>query len=202
MNLRNLFVLVFFVGFLSACNNNDKPKEESKPVPSKLPAPFRYHEKVEVRPGLIFDVYSWGRGADSLASILILRSDSTNNFFTADNTEIEGKLIEVLNTDMDSDGNPELIIHTELNEKYKPAEIYCYEFSGKESNRIRFPDLTNKTKKQYRGKDKFNVKEGKLMREFSLFDENDLEGKKETGKKNVVYGLEGNSFTISEIEPK
>jgi hypothetical protein len=199
--MKTLFYLAVcsLLTFVS-CSHDAKKVEVKKAEATKLPAPFRMHQKIEVSPGLIFDVLSWGRGADSTSSVLILKSDSLkNNFYVASTDNLDGKLSEVFNTDMDNDGNPEIIVLYQKNDKYHSADVLCYEFL-KNANKIRFPDLSSKTKKSYRGNDKFYVKEGDLFREFSLYDESDKEGKKPLGKKIVRYGLEGNNFTVNEVE--
>ncbi len=194
------YITIALASFLFACNNEVKITAPQKAATTKLPAPFKKHQKVEVGPGLIFDIYSWGRGADSTSSLLILKSDSLKNDFTVAETDnLDGKLSEVFNTDMDIDGNPEVIVVYQKNDKYKSAEVMCYEFL-KNANKIRFPALSYKTKKQYRGNDKFYVKEGKLFREINLFDEADTINKKPIAKKIVRYGLEGNGFTVNEEE--
>lgn len=198
----NIIVALSCIAFLFSCGNEKEAKEEKvKKVVMELPAPFRHHEKIEVGPDLIFDVYSWGRGSDSTSSVLILRSDSLkNNFTVASSDNLDGRLAEVFNTDMDTDGNPEVLIYYTLNDKYDSAKILCYEFNGKNVNQIKFPDLSSKTKSQYRGLDKFYVKDAKLIREFNLFDENDIEGKNPIGKKKVEYNIQNNSFDLTELE--
>ena len=186
--------------FTFACNEEVKKAEIKLNVTPKLFAPFRNHQKVEVGPDLIFDVFSWGRGADSTSSLLILKSDSLkNDFSVAETANLDGKLSQVFNTDMDIDGNPEIIVLYQKNDKYKSADVICFEFL-KDANKIRFPDLSSKTKKQYRGNDNFYVKEGKLFREINLFDEADTLNTKPIAKKVVRYGLEGNNFTLYEEE--
>jgi len=195
-----IYIAISLATFLSACNSDIKIANAPQSQLSKLPAPFRNHQKVEVGPGLIFDIFSWGRGADSTSSLLILKSDSLkNDFSVAETDNLDGKLSEVFNTDMDIDGNPEIIVVYKKNDKYKSAEVICYEFL-KGANKIRFPDLSNKTKKQYRGNDKFYVKEGKLLREINLFKETDTLNIKPLTKKTVCYGLESNGFTVNEVE--
>ena len=150
MKLLKEKILGFAVfGLLFSCS--DAPQKEvgaEKKVEIKLPAPFKKHLKIEVGPEIIFDVYSWGRGSDSSSSVLVLRSDSLKNEFSVASTDnIDGKLQEIFNTDMDTDGNPEIIIYYTKNDQYKSAQVLCYEFTGKAANKIKFPDLTDKTKK-------------------------------------------------------
>ena len=197
---RNLLFGFTLLLAASACQTSDKDKKVESPKKTvvELPAPFRKHLKIEVGPELIFDIFSWGRGSDSTSSVLVLRSDSLKNDFTVASTDnLDGRLQEVFNTDMDDDGNPEVLVYYTNNDEYKTAEILCYEFTGKNVNRIRFPDLSSKTKKQYHGMDKFYVKEGKLFREFNLYEG---DAQKPTGKKTVQYFLRGNSFDLKELE--
>ena len=191
--------MVFAALTAASCQSNEESKVEFKEK-IVLPKPFKSHDKIEVMPGLTFDVLNWGKGADSLSSVIILRSDTARNSSTAFNLEIEGKYIETFNTDMDTDGNPEIIIYTTSNKKYSPANVYCFEYNGKEPSKIRFPDLTDKTNKQYKGKDKFYIHDGKLRREFDLFDNMEDEKAKPVGKKVVEYSIRGNTFDITEID--
>jgi hypothetical protein len=104
-----LFSAIVSIGLVSCGDEKKTDVAETKKAVVNLPAPFRLHEKIEVGPELIFDVYSWGRGSDSTSSLLILRSDSIKNDFTVASTDnIDGRLVEVFNTDMDTDGNPEV----------------------------------------------------------------------------------------------
>jgi hypothetical protein len=192
----NFLSLIFVFGFF-ACSG-DAAKESVKTLTTKvdvLPAPFKKHLKIEVGPDVIFDVYSWGRGADSSSSLLILMSDSLkNDFIVASSSNIDGQLQEIFNTDMDTDGNPEICVYYTLNDELKTAKILCYEFKGKEANAIKFPDLSSKTKSMYLGKDKFYVKEAKLYRDFEL--------KTDSGKitKTLQYFIKNNSFDLTEIK--
>lgn len=200
--LNKLFGLSFILIFFSSCGSNQEKKVNEAPKKAtSLPAPFKHHEKIEVGPELIFDIYTWGRGADSTSSLLVLRSDSIkNDFSVASTNNIDGKFREVFNTDMDNDGNPEILIYYTTNDKYQSAKIICYEFTGKITNEIDFPKLSTKTKIQYRGKDKFYVKAGKLFREFDLYAADDKEGKKPIEKKIIQYFLKGNRFDLNEIK--
>jgi hypothetical protein len=191
------FLAVFIS--LSSCDNQEQ-KKETVAIKNELPKPFKSMEKIEVMPGLIFDIINWGRGADSLSNVLILQSDSIKNRTSAYQIEIDGKLIETFNTDMDNDGNPEIIIFTTANKKHHPAEVYCLEYNRNEPSRIRFPDLSDKTSKQYKGNDKFYVKGGKLMREFDLFENLDDSNAKPIDRKVIQYSLKSNNFDITEMK--
>lgn len=199
--LNKLFGLSLILIVLSSCGGDlDKKEKEAIKKVATLPAPFRHHSKIEVGPELIFDVYTWGRGDDSTSSLLILRSDSIkNDFSVASTNNIDGVFREVFNTDMDDDGNPEVLIYYTENDKFQSAKLICYEFTGKNINEINFPNLSTKTKNQYHGKDKFYVKEGKLFREFDLYNTDDKEGKKAIDKKTIQYFIKGNRLDLNEV---
>lgn len=194
--LLGIFLLLF------SCTAPQKQADHSKKkaVQTELAAPFKKHLKIEIGPEIIFDVFSWGRGSDSSSSLLILRSDSLKNDFTVASTDnLDGHLEEVFNTDMDKDGNPEVVVYFTKNDKSRTADVFCYEFNGKNVNKITFPDLTSKTQKQYRGNDKFYVKGGELYREFNVFADADSTSKP-SGEKLLKYFLKGNKFDLTEME--
>ncbi len=200
-NLFNLIFAFFLLLFIACGNDKQTTNAPIKNVSAVLQAPFHQHQKIEVGPDIIFDILTWGRGSDSTSSLLILRSDSSKNDFSiASSDNLNGRLKEVFNTDMDTDGYPEIVIYYTENDDYNSAQILCFEFTGANANKIRFPDLSRKTISQYRGKDQFFVKEGMLFRNIELFDEADKEGKKAIGKKNIKYFLKGNSFDLEEVE--
>src|SRR4051812_48588604 len=100
---------------LASCANDDK-KPQDIPVISKKPAlmePFRYHKDIEVAPGQTYDIVSWGRGADTVGSFAILHSDSAGRKYTTTTGDLDGHITDVYNADMDTDGNPEILIQSE-----------------------------------------------------------------------------------------
>lgn len=184
-----------------SCNNEEQKESDTKIVKTNLnvlPAPFKKHHKIEIGLEIIFDIYSWGRGADSSSSVLVLRSDSLKNEFSVASTDnLDGRL-QVFNTDMDNDSNPEIVIYYTKNDAYETAKVICYEFVGKEVKKINFPDLTDKTQKIYKGLDKFYTKEGFLFREFNIYENS--ESNKPTSKKSLKYSLKQNQFDIEELK--
>lgn len=184
---------------MSSCNPDNEKKDVKQETRVILPEPFRAHRVVEVRPGLTFDVLSWGRGSQLSSAFLILRSDSSAIKYKSVSGELEGKITDAWNMDMDSDGNPEIFVQATSGDAGGDLKMYVYEFTDNGSSReIRFPDLTSSTRKQYRGKDSVYVKEGSLFREFPLFESSDTSGVKAIGKKKLEYLIKGNSFSIKE----
>jgi hypothetical protein len=190
-----------FLAALTSCTSEAPKKAASSITKVVLPQPFRYHKSIEVKPGLTFDVLSWGRGAEQTGQYLILRSDSTDVKYSTLSEELEGKIIDVWNMDLDSDGNPEIFIQSEGLDKDSYFTMYVHEFSeGGSSQILKFPELTSATKKKYRGKDSVYTKDGNLFREFPLYDEKDTAGIKPVDKKVLEYTLRGNRFDIHELE--
>lgn len=186
----------------SACSGDKQPQKKAAKVKMVLPEPFRFHKAVEVKPGLTFDVVSWGRGAELTGAFLILRSDSSGMKYRSVSGELDGRIADVWNMDMDADGNPEIFIQSKGADKDDYLKMYVYEFDDNGSSKeLHFPDLSSSTKKNYRGKDSVYVRNGELFRTFPLYAEDDTTGVKPTGKKLLQYNLNGNSFSVKEISP-
>ncbi|HXI00239.1 MAG TPA: hypothetical protein VNI52_08210 [Sphingobacteriaceae bacterium] len=168
-------------------------------VENKIQPPFRFHKAIEVKPGLTFDVVSWGRGSETSGVYMILRSDSTRLEFKTTNAPLDGVLQDAWNMDMDSDGNPEIFIQAEGEGEGSHLNMYVYEFNNSgNGQKITFPSLSGSMKKGYKGNDSVYVKDGKLMREFPVVEESDAE--KNARNKVLEYNLRGNSFSVKEIK--
>lgn len=196
-----LSVLMLGLALWSACKEKKNENAIQPALPKMvLPAPFRFHKAVEVKPGLIFDVFSWGRGGvDSVGAYLILRSDSTHLKYRSVGGELDGRIVDVWNMDMDADGNPEIFIQAKTPESY--LKMYVYEFSDNGSSQeLRFPDLSTSSRKTYRGQDSVYVKDGRLFREFPLFEQTDSIAKPTGQKKILEYKLRNNTLGVEEVK--
>lgn len=163
--------------------------------------PFRYHKAIEVKPGLTLDIVSWGRGSNSVGGYLVLRSDSTHMSYRSIAGELDGKIVDAWDMDLDSDGNPELYIQSKGEGEGSYLSMYIYEYSeGGSNQQIRFPDLSGSLKKGYKGNDSVYVKEGKLMREFPLFSTGDSASKATGEIRKLEYSLRSNSLNVREID--
>jgi len=163
--------------------------------------PFRFHKAIEVNPGLTLDIVSWGRGSNSVGGYLILRSDSTRLSYRSVAGELDGKIVDAWDMDLDTDGNPELYIQAKGEGKGSYLNMYIYEYSEAGSNQqIRFPELSSSLKEGYRGNDSVYIKEGKLMREFPFYDKSDSAGKAAGDIRKVEYTLRNNSLQFKEIK--
>jgi len=186
---------------IAGCSSDKKPPvtqvtEIKKPV---LAAPFRYHKLIESSPGQYYDILSWGRGSVDTGSFLILHSDSSGKKYITTTGDLNGTIVDVYNTDMDVDSNPEILIQSKKKDTVNYTTIYAYEFNFNKANKIDFPKLTTSQRKGYRGEDNFYIAEGKLIREFPIYDGNNVTAKPSGAKRKLEYGLSGNSFTVKQL---
>ena len=187
---------------LTACSSDDKKQVDvKKQEVKKIMAPLHYHKAIEVKPGLTLDVVSWGRGSNSVGGYLVLRSDSTHLKYRSISGELDGKIVDAWDMDLDSDGNPELYIQARGEGKGSYLSMYIYEFSESGSSQlIRFPELSGSVKKGYKGNDSIYIKEGKLLREFPVFNPEDSTAKSSGEIRRLEYNLRNNSFQTKEIK--
>lgn len=200
ISARSVLALVTGVWF-TACTGDDKPAAvQTAPEKTKIMDPFRFHQAIEVKPGLTFDVLSWGRGSATTGAYLILRSDSTNLKYRSTTGELDGKIVDAWNMDMDSDGNPEIFIQAEGEGEGSHLTMYIYEFNDSGSGqKLTFPGLSSSTRKGYKGQDSIYIKDGRLRREFPVYEEKDAPNKPTGGRKLLEYRLRNNSFIVQDI---
>ena len=180
--------------FCFACTE-DKPAEIKSDIPPVVKNPFKFYKDIEIRPGLNFEILSWGKGRDSIGGYQILMSDSVRNNYKSEAVERKGVITDAWNMDLDNDGNPELYI--QLLSKQNILDLNVFEFSGGDFNKISFPSLNINQKKGYSGNDKFFIKDGNLFRSFPIKDETDST---KTITKTYQYSLRGNSFSASDVK--
>ncbi len=193
-------LLAIFGLFLFSCSNySSAPNTENKVVANadqKLPNPFPFYKKIEIKPGFNFEILSWGKGVDSLGGYLLLMSDSLKNNYQSNSVERKGIITDAWNMDLDNDGNPELYI--ELLSKKNVTDLNVYEFSGGSFSKINFPPLSITLKKAYEGNDKFYTKNGDLFRAVPILNKTDST-KTTTEIRTLKYRLSGNSFSSAEV---
>jgi hypothetical protein len=203
MNKKHLFCLFLLISgmLVISCNNEVKPTVATANM-SKKPVimdPFRFHKMIEVSPGQDYDILSWGRGSSTVGAFMILHSDSAAAKYTTTTGDLDGAIVDVYNSDMDLDGNPEIIIQAKGKDTINYTTIYAFEFTNGKANKLDFPKLTKLERKGYRGDDNFYIKEGILMREFPIFDGNGKDAKPTGQKRQLQYGLRNNSFTVKQL---
>jgi len=202
MNYRfYLFMLTGCLMMAWGCNQDEKKVATPAASVKKtdFADPFRFHKRIEVSPGEDYDVLSWGRGSTTTGAFLVLHSDSSGKKYTTTTGDLDGAIVDVYNSDMDLDGNPEILIQAKAKDTTNYATIYAFEFNNSRANKLDFPRLTSSQRKGYHGNDNFYIKEGKFMREFPIYDGNDKDAKP-TGQKRILeYGLRGNNFTVKQL---
>lgn len=200
---RSLTVLIFTTVF-TACNSGDQQQnaQQKAAAPAKLGLmqPFRFHKTLEVSPDNIFDIFSWGRGSNKTGAYLILESDSTGAKYTTTTGDLDGAITDVYNTDMDMDGNPEILIQTKAKDSTQHTQVDAFEYKDNHAQKLDFPRLTSSQKKGYRGEDQFYIKDGGLMREFPVYDGSEADAKPTGEKRVLAYGIRNNSFTVKTVD--
>lgn len=203
MNFKNVFKLGWFglgVLIIAACSNNEEKKTAIKTEPAKTKSanPFSFYKNIEIKPGLHFEVLSWGKGVDTLGGYLLLMSDSVRNNYKSISVERKGIITDAWNMDLDNDGNPELYIQYVVRKNVN--DINVYEFNNNSFDKISFPGLNSDLKKGYQGNDSFFVKNGDLFRSVPIVLTDS--GKTSTLVKVLEYRLSGNSFSTKEVKPE
>ncbi|MBK0378957.1 hypothetical protein [Mucilaginibacter segetis] len=201
MNAKYLPLLILFA-LITACNSKDNKAVTNVPVSVKnngLMEPFRFHKAIEVSPGQTYDVVSWGRGSTDVGAFAILHSDSAGMKYTTTTGDLDGTISDVYNSDMDVDGNPEILIQSKGKDTINFTKIYAFEFDDNKAEKLNFPNLTSSQKAGYRGDDNFYIKDGKLIREFPIYDGNTKNAKPTGEKRQLEYGLRNNSFTVTQL---
>ncbi len=195
------YLLMLMGGIIMAgCSDEKKAPVTRLDSSPKVMEPFRYHKLIEVAPGEYYDILSWGRGTIDTGSFAILHSDSIKREYVTTTGDLDGKIVDVYNSDMDVDGNPEILIQTQGKDTTNYTKIYAFEYgSDNKANKRDFPRLTTSQRDGYRGGDNFYISEGKFIREFPIYDGNTAAAKPTGAKRKLEYGLRGNEFTVNQL---
>lgn len=196
-----LFLLTGCLFIMAGCDRGEQ-KTATPVAPSKKPdyvAPFRFHKLIEVSPGQDYDVLSWARGSATGGSFLVLHSDSSGKKYTTTAGDLDGTIVDAYNSDMDLDGNPEILIQARGTDSTNYTTIYAFEFSNGKGQKLDFPRLNKSQRKGYRGSDNFYIKEGKFMREFPIYDGTGKDAKPTGAKRVLEYGLRDNTLTAKQL---
>ncbi|MCY1515808.1 hypothetical protein D9M68_504100 [compost metagenome] len=188
-----LFTLILFSCSNDQLNQDVQSTEVLKPV---VVNPFPFYKSIEIKPGLHFEVLSWGKGVDSLGGYLILMSDSVSNSYKSISAERKGLIKEAWNMDLDNDGNPEIYIQYVVRKNVNDLQVY--EFVNHNFEKISFPGLSSQLKDNYAGNDTFYVKEAALFRSIPLLKTDDTKGN--VASKTLKYHLNANQFRAEQID--
>ena len=200
MQIKPYLLMLMGGIIMSGCNQEKKAPVTRLGSTPKVMEPFRYHKLIEVAPGEYYDILSWGRGAADTGSFAILHSDSSAREYVTTTGDLDGKIVDVYNSDMDVDGNPEILIQTKGKDTTNYTKIYAFEYgTDNKANKRDFPRLTSSQRDGYRGGDNFYISEGKFIREFPIYDGNTKEAKLTGAKRKLEYGLRGNEFTVNQL---
>jgi hypothetical protein len=198
MKVLHSFCFSLIILFFAACGGKDQSSID-QPIVQKPKEinPFSFYKNIEIKPGLNFEVLSWGKGVDTLGGFLILMSDSSKNSYKSVSVERKGIITDSWNMDLDNDGNPEIYIQYLVRKNVNDLNVY--EYANGNFNKISFPGLRSDIKDNYKGNDKFFIKGGDLFRSVPIVT---LDSGKTTNEtKTFVYRLSGNSFSSTEIKP-
>lgn len=198
-SIAYVFVLIGCVAIAGCAREEKKPVVNTAPAAPKIMEPFKFHKLIEVSPGNYYDVLSWGRGGADTSSLLILHSDSTTRTYTTTTGDINGLIIDAYNSDMDIDGHPEILIQAKRRDTINYTTMYAYEFYEKKVEKLDFPKLTKSQRAGYRGNDNFYISEGKLEREFPIYEGSGSSAKATGAKRKLEYTLSNNNFNVKQL---
>jgi hypothetical protein len=186
---------------LTGCAQEQKKPVVADNMPKQpvLMDPFKFHKVIEVSPGQYYDVVSWGRGSVDTGAFLILHSDSAGRKYTTTTGDLNGKIVDVYNSDMDIDGHPEILIQAKRKDTVNYTTIYAFEFYEGRVQKLDFPKLTNSQRKGYRGNDNCYISEGKFIREFPIYEGSGALAKPTGAKRKLEYSLSNNSFNVKQL---
>ena len=204
MGTKFYFFMLTAGCLIAGCAQQAPKPPAPLPVIPKAPAvmePFRFHKLIEVSPGNDFDILSWGRGSTEAGAFEILHSDSAGIKYTTTTGDLDGTIVDAFNSDMDMDGNPEILIYAKARDTTNYATVYAFEFNinSAKANKLDFPKLTKLQKQGYRGYDNFYIKDGQFMREFPLYDGTGKDAKSTGARRLLQYGLRNNEFTVKQL---
>ncbi|WP_214070807.1 hypothetical protein [Mucilaginibacter sp. dw_454] len=200
MSFRSYIFMLMGCALIVSCTHEEKkaPVNYTPKTPT-LMEPFKFHKLIEVSPGNYYDVLSWGRGGADTSSLLILHSDSVTKTYTTTTADINGQIVDAYNSDMDIDGHPEILIQAKRKDTINFTTMYAYEFYEKKVQKLDFPKLTSSQRKGYRGNDNFYITEGKLMRDFPIYEGSGASAKKTGAERKFEYTLSNNNFNVKQL---
>lgn len=108
--------------------------------------------------------------------------------------------------DLNNDSNPELLVFLQSTGSGSYGSVLAYTvYNGKSSGSVYMPDITQDKalSEGYMGHDSFAVRDGKLIRSFPVYVENDSNAAPTGGNREIVYTLKageaGYSFVAESV---
>ncbi|HCY76728.1 MAG TPA: hypothetical protein DHV28_12480 [Ignavibacteriales bacterium] len=102
--------------------------------------------------------------------------------------------------DYDKDKNPEIIIYTEGGGNGGHRYIYLFEYENEKILTKELPSLPAEIEKFHRGKDKFEIKENNIERNYPAYLVEDSECCPTGGNCKISYNYSGNTFVEGKHE--
>ncbi|MCX7043974.1 MAG: hypothetical protein NTX50_00620 [Candidatus Sumerlaeota bacterium] len=181
-----IFALVALFG-LSSCQT---PRDEINP------SQYRHH-KTYTWGKYTIDVASWGQnGSASLEYCQVkVTGEKNDSFILRMDMEIaEGSWV----TDMDRDGNFEVLILGRSAGSGSFGEIRVFEWDGKALVARPLPELTAKQATGYYGHDAFKVGTNQIVHEFPVYKPGDPNASPTGGLRRLVYTFADKKWNASE----
>jgi membrane-bound inhibitor of C-type lysozyme len=149
--------------------------------------------------GYRFDVSTTGEG--SLRQMKV-RAEENGREIMVRRQEVDGAISEVIATDLNHDGNPELLIVVTSAGSGSYATLLGYHFTAQRWDTLALPALAGTTAAEgYQGHDRFEVRGDTLLRTFPVYRPGDPNVAPSGGTRTVRYVLGTNQvFHVVGVE--
>jgi hypothetical protein len=137
--------------------------------------------------GVSFKVQVTGEGTEKT---VVLQASKGGKTFPAVKTQVLGSISGPEVEDLNSDGQPELLLYVTSSGSGSYGSVLAWSASkGHNLLPITMPELSGKLAKGYMGHDQFAVVETSLMRRFPLYRSGDTNAKPTGGTRQISYKL-------------
>ncbi len=153
------------------------------PKPPAEPAGYR---KQLISEQYTFDIALQGEGIMKSLQIAV-KSDGKNIMQVKDS--VDGEITKSLNTDLNGNGKPEVLVFLQSSGSGGYGLLYGYEIDGKEEKKLSLPPLKGELAQGYMGQDEFRVEGNRLLRTFPLYKDTDVNANPTGGKRTIEYRL-------------
>ncbi|MFT3901596.1 MAG: hypothetical protein QM727_00320 [Niabella sp.] len=143
-------------------------------------------------------------GEGNVLSISFPAGLSANN--GVQDIEIDGTATNAEIGDLNDDGSPEVLVFTQSEGSGSYGNVYGVSVSDKKSVSVfHFPATADDAKisKGYMGHDKFSIEKNRLVQEFPVYKDGDINAKPTGGTRKIVYKLvdgdAGRAFEVDKV---